>query len=277
MSIGELLDRTFSLYRRHFWLFIGIMVMPQLFVLAARLMLAAGMSLIQSGGAGGVTKAPAAFGASLILAFFLMTFVFWAMYALAQAATVSAISRIYTGGRIGVHEAYAQVKGRFLRVLGVLIVVGFLVMAGFILCLVPGILLMLRYAVVMPAALIEDLGVSDSMKRSAKLTEGRWGEAFLVFLLFVVINWVAEGLFTYPFAFLQLFVAAKGQDPYWIPVMMYVGQFIGGVLAGPLLVIALSLFYYDCRIRKEALDLQMMLSALDQPGPAAPPIPPSAG
>ena len=24
LSVGEILDRTFTLYRRHFWLFIGI-------------------------------------------------------------------------------------------------------------------------------------------------------------------------------------------------------------------------------------------------------------
>src|SRR5260370_21458674 len=37
LSIGELLDRTFSLYRRNFLLFIGISAIPQLLVLAMRL------------------------------------------------------------------------------------------------------------------------------------------------------------------------------------------------------------------------------------------------
>jgi len=34
LSMGELLDRTFSLYRRHFPLFIGIAAIPHLLVLA---------------------------------------------------------------------------------------------------------------------------------------------------------------------------------------------------------------------------------------------------
>ncbi|PYV11272.1 MAG: hypothetical protein DMG23_04795, partial [Acidobacteria bacterium] len=34
LSFGELLDRTFSLYRRHFWVFVGIMAIPQLFIVA---------------------------------------------------------------------------------------------------------------------------------------------------------------------------------------------------------------------------------------------------
>src|SRR5258708_39646612 len=37
LSIGEILDRTFSLYRRNFLLFIGISALPQLLVLALRL------------------------------------------------------------------------------------------------------------------------------------------------------------------------------------------------------------------------------------------------
>jgi len=37
LSIGELLDRTFSLYRRNFLLFIGIAALPQLLVLALQL------------------------------------------------------------------------------------------------------------------------------------------------------------------------------------------------------------------------------------------------
>src|SRR5258708_22932534 len=37
LSLGEILDRTFSLYRRHFLLFLGISAIPQTLVLAASL------------------------------------------------------------------------------------------------------------------------------------------------------------------------------------------------------------------------------------------------
>src|ERR1700688_3922633 len=38
LSLGELLDRTFTLYRTHFALFLGITAIPQLLVLALRLL-----------------------------------------------------------------------------------------------------------------------------------------------------------------------------------------------------------------------------------------------
>lgn len=37
LSLGEILDRTFSLYRRHFMLFLGITAIPNLLVLAYNL------------------------------------------------------------------------------------------------------------------------------------------------------------------------------------------------------------------------------------------------
>src|SRR2546429_8833007 len=37
LSLGEILDRTFTLYRKHFLLFAGITAIPQLLVLALRL------------------------------------------------------------------------------------------------------------------------------------------------------------------------------------------------------------------------------------------------
>ena len=37
LSLGEILDRTFSLYRRHFLLFLGIAAIPHLLTLALNL------------------------------------------------------------------------------------------------------------------------------------------------------------------------------------------------------------------------------------------------
>lgn len=40
-------------------------------------------------------------------------------------------------------------------------------------------------------------------------------------------------------------------------------------LVGPLLTIALTLLYYDQRVRKEGFDLQLMMSNLEGAAPAA--------
>jgi hypothetical protein len=264
MSIGELLDRTFSLYRRHFWLFIGIMILPQLFILASRLAFQGGMFSFTGGAPGASAGSQMLFGAGVIIGALMMMFVFYMMFFVAMAATIPALTEILQGRVIGVRDCYARLKGKLGVVFGLLFTAGLLVWLGSMLCVVPGVLLLLRWAVVMPVAVVEGRSVGDSLKRSANLTEGRWGEAFLVFLLFVVINYVAEGIFAYPFAIVQMVQSVKGEDAYWLAVLTNFGEFVGGVLASPLLMISICLFYYDCRIRKEALDLQMMMAALDQ-------------
>jgi hypothetical protein len=42
---------------------------------------------------------------------------------------------------------------------------------------------------------------------------------------------------------------------------------IGGAVSGPLMVIALTLLYFDARVRKEGLDLQLLMANLQQGTP----------
>jgi hypothetical protein len=49
-----------------------------------------------------------------------------------------------------------------------------------------------------------------------------------------------------------------------------VGGFISTSLVGPLITIALTLIYYDQRVRKEGFDLQLMMSTLEGGTPNAP-------
>jgi hypothetical protein len=44
--------------------------------------------------------------------------------------------------------------------------------------------------------------------------------------------------------------------------IMRVGQALSTILAGPLLTIALSLLYFDLRMRKEGFDLKLMMENL---------------
>ena len=78
MSVGELLDLTFSLYRKRFLLFVGIMAIPQLFALAASLA-AQAMQITPAASAdpnnpGGVF--PAAYTVIFLLGYLLMLIVY---------------------------------------------------------------------------------------------------------------------------------------------------------------------------------------------------------
>lgn len=267
MSFTECLDRTFTLYRRHFILFVGIMAVPNLVILAFNLV----PELLQSGvrlGAGDASAIGVIAIGTVVSMLFLLLGYLLAM-ALGQAATVFAVSEISLGRSTTVGAAFARVRSRMWRLVDVMISQGLRVMIGFVLFVIPGILLMLRYSVAVPAAVLEDLKASAALKRSTSLTEGRRGEAFLILLLSFLLSWIASILFLLPVGILVTMYARSGEAiPFWLNLTNHALTFVASVLVGPIGMIAMSLFYYDCRVRKEAFDLQVMLSALDgRPAP----------
>ena len=66
---------------------------------------------------------------------------------------------------------------------------------------------------------------------------------------------------------------ARAQAEY--QVLQAVGIFVSISLVGPLATIAMTMIYYDQRVRKEGFDLQLMMAAL-QPGSTLPDAQPPA-
>jgi len=269
MSLGELLDRSFFLYRKHFALFVGIIALPNLVVLAFQL-LGIGFG---SGNAARFTTI------SLVWLFATMVLSLGATAA-SQGATVVAVSKVHLGAGSSVSEAFAGIKGRILYLALIMIGVGIGVGIGFVLLIVPGIILALMWSLTIPVAVLEDKGLRDATSRSAELTKGNRGRIFVIYFLFIVLMYIVILLWEVPiFAVLGIFARSGPRPmtvmPVWTQIAFPLGTFLSQCLVGPLLTIALSLVYYDQRVRKEAFDLQLMMSTLDSaqggtPAPAAP-------
>ena len=260
LSTGELLDRTFSLYRSHFGLFVGIFALPNLCVLAFQCL---GLAL----------KAPPAqaFDISRML-----LGAFWGLGALAltlvvtatsQAATVVAVSEVHLDRPAGVMDSFSKVKNQIAGVIGLSLSVGFLVGLACLALIVPGILLAIRWSLAIPVKVLEGRSVGDSMSRSTDLTQGNRGRIFVIWLLFLALSIGVSMLLQWPIkiaAGVGGILALQQAAPGW-HVASLAATFISQCLVGPLATIAFSLVYYDERVRKEAFDLQLMMSTLDAP------------
>jgi len=77
--------------------------------------------------------------------------------AVAQAATVQAVSAVYLDRPITVKESYARVRGQVRQLVGVAISVGIRVILWSLLFIIPGIRAAIRYALALPATTLEDL------------------------------------------------------------------------------------------------------------------------
>lgn len=255
LTTGELLDRTFSLYRYHFGLFIGIYALPHLAVLAFQLW--------------GVTIQP--YGPNLKNIATIMAWAWGTIFlsmifsAIAQAATVVAVSQVHLDQPASVFDSFSRIKGHIIGVIGLSILITVAAGTALIAFIVPGVFLFLMWSLAVPAKVLENKGVFDSMSRSMDLSKGSRGRIFVIWILFAVLSIGISWLVQWPI------IAAAGVSSrgammrataMWQVISQTAG-FVSQCLVGPLVTIALSLVYYDQRVRKEAFDLQLMMSTLD--------------
>jgi uncharacterized membrane protein len=103
---------------------------------------------------------------------------------LLQASLVRATIEDLNGKQPSFGDCIAKAISLFLPTFAIALLVGLGVGLGFLLLIVPGIMLALRWSVAVPALVQERLGVFGSMARSRDLTKGsRWA----LFGLFVIL------------------------------------------------------------------------------------------
>ena len=157
--------------------------------------------------------------------------------------------------------------------------------------------LLLSYSMGLAICVVEKKSAWESLTRAMQLSKGTRGRIFVLFLLIMVLS-VAVSTISYIFAILAGAVAAlvgRGSTAAIAAAVvggvLYAVVSIGAqIVLQPVSWIALVLFYYDQRIRKEGFDIEWMMeragmtqlqpaTALSEGGtisaPAAPPNTPS--
>jgi hypothetical protein len=251
LSLGEILDRTFTLYRRYFLLFLGISGIPRIPVLAFQLAQSAMPTSLVLG------------AVMLLLLFIVSAFA----YLFSQGGTILAVSQLYLGRPTSIGVSLGRVWGEIGSLFGVIALNGLAVGGALILLVVPGIYVACRLLVCVPAALIEHLGPRESLSRSFDLTRENAGRAFVILVFSLVLTYGSQLLIALPFG---IGVATATKDPtmlrFWL-MMIQVGSNVATALVSPVLLIATSIYYYDLRVRKEAFDLQIMMNPDSQNAP----------
>jgi hypothetical protein len=266
LTTAELLDRTFSLYRSHFLLFVGIFALPYLAVLAYQCV-------------GLIFQSPVPQLANIMMTMLWglgSWFLILVVSAASQAATVVAVSNLHLNRPATVMDSFSRVKEQVLGVMGLSLLIGLAAGAALLALIVPGVLLFIMWSLSVPAKVLENKGVLDSMSRSMDLTKGSRGRIFVIGLLIIVLTFGVSWLLQWPILIAAgvSMRGAQGMAVSW-RLASIVANFISQSLVGALATIAMSLVYYDERVRKEAFDLQLMMSTLD--APAAPRSPAQVG
>jgi len=205
MTLGEVLDRTFTLYREHFGLFLGIAALPQLVMLLFRfgILLVTRATTSQSAPK---LASPGLLGGFVIGALGSLILLL-VLIGISQAATISAVSNLFLGRDASVRDSYNGAKGHILTVIGIMILSGLATGIGMIFLIVPGIYLACRLAVSVPASVVENDAPVASMERSMELTKDYAGQMFLLLLLVFILTYVVAILLQFPVMFFAVTAA----------------------------------------------------------------------
>jgi len=123
LGLGELLDQTFSYFRKHFWLFAGIMVLPEGLLIALNIIIQVSMSgvaLPQNPQTPQAAAQSMAYYVHLGLGFLSIIIPYCVVYAMALGATAYALSEIHLGRTTTIRESYRVVRHKLGRLLNVI-------------------------------------------------------------------------------------------------------------------------------------------------------------
>jgi len=125
--------------------------------------------------------------------------------------------------------------------------------------------MLLRLCLAFPASVVEQSPVWSALKRGVMLSEGTRARIFLLYVLGVFLSQILAWCVTFPvlvaIAFLPgLQGQAHAQTVGMVAMFVTYGAFFAvKALTNPLYGIALTVFYFDQRIRKEGFDIEWMM------------------
>lgn len=153
------------------------------------------------------------------------------------------------------YQALIKSFNRFIPLLLLQLLKGLIIFIGGICFIIPGIIATYALSVSVPAMMIEDLEVTDSIRRSFDLTKGHRWRIFGYYLFYSLIITMVSA----PLTLLWLIV----------PVPVLYSNIIDTVIfasLGSLITIICTLLYFDLRIRKEAMDIEEDVNTIDIEG-----------
>ena len=299
LSTGEVLDRTFVLYRRRFWLFAGIGMLPAAVLTLTSMLRLIFFKVAQSPAAGQTgtptdVLAKAMSDAVLMQAYFLpATLLFVLVYGVSHAAAVHAVMQLSTGLATSAGDAYRAVRGRWLRWAGIAVrqfwcafwpvLPGVAVFAGAVYAIpraraTSGFallgLLMLLAALFLTAgvvfgvlnflriALAMPAGVQEGLGVNAAVRRSRGlvaGRKGRIFLLLMLVYVLQMVAGVIQLPLLFLALRMHGAQQVLLEAIQLLVQFVATTLVAPVASIALCLFYIDERVRREGYDIELLM------------------
>ena len=272
----ELIDSLFTLYRENFLLVVAVSAVLQVpLALFSILLSTTTLSQLNDSvsGANSVQTVSQATGAVIGAGFILILISLLIVTPLSQAAFARVVGDIYLGRPSSVGRAYREAIHRLGHLIAAIMLTTLIIVAaallggiavgivsvalgvvGVVLGVIALVVVMLfvyaRICLAASVVVLENSGGAAAISRSAELVAGGWrrtaGVLLLTMLLTTVLGVVLGQLATITSSLL----------------LSQIVSHVVGIFTAPLLPMAATLIYYDRRIRREALDIDMLATSL---------------
>lgn len=285
LNLGQLLDRAFRLYRHHFLVFIGIIAITQLPVALIQIGFSS-FTAVQTSDFMTAPQSPEEFSqfgqvvGTAVGVGILLTLIGVVFSMIGTAALTRAVADIYLGKSATIIGSFRKIGRSWLTLLGALILLGLISFAAmiplFLVALIPclgaviaiagiiAIILALSATTTLatPVVVLEKMRATAAIQRAWRLFRLRpwWiiGYILLISLMaYLVIlgpTLIAAGIFT---------VVAPTANPFTSTAVQQSVTYLFSIIFMPIQLTALTLMYFDLRIRFEGFDLMLLAAADD--------------
>lgn len=282
LTMSQLLDRSVSVFRDHFWVFLGIVAILQIPVVIINTFFTGSSLLDMVGMLAFDPFQPAPVSNSGIGSLgTLASLVTTLLAQLGNAALCWAVAAALLGDQVSIGSAYRQLRARWQSVVGLwflsMIITIALVLWWIIACVIGwftglGMLMFFTYVITplaMVVVMVEGRTAWEALPRAWNLARQRfWWVLFLVMLLTVLGQALIAGPQTVLVSGLGIFLVDQGiggDFSNFVPsaIMINVVSLLLGLLILPVYWTGISALYLDLRVRFEGTDLALQLAQFD--------------
>jgi hypothetical protein len=255
LSVGETLDAAINLYRRYavlLWQAVAVVVLPLavIQVIVVRASLPSGVFL-QNGTLYTTNLNGSTTGVVPSLAVIVIG-------ALAQLLSIGAVFKLlldgYLGRRPELGESFAFAAARLGSLVWLAILGGVLVVIGLFIVIIPGIYLIGAFSVAIPVLMMEGRTGLSALGRSRELVSGRWWPT----IARIVVAGLLVGILEIVVGLINVGSALGISNVTLYFAVNALVSAVASIIAAPFTAAVVLVTYIDLRVRKEALDLELL-------------------
>jgi hypothetical protein len=256
-SIGHTLDAGFKLYFVSFKqvLVLTILAALSVSVPVVALVLATPMLFVDD----------AAPGNAIIAAFIIGFVAIMILYMWFYLAILCRIGGIAYAQNLSIGACMSTALRRIIPVILATILFSLAMMGGFLLFIIPGLILWVSLIFYSLCIVLEGDGILESLRHSHRLVWGNWWRTSVIGTVVIIVYYVIYLAIQVPFVVVDqmVFDSEFGAVPGFGQAMLsMVGDIIAMVITLPLMTSVMVAVFHDLKLRKEGQDLEARVEAL---------------